>query len=510
MIDLGSLPKCILTRARHHSGAQVVMGELVTHARRIRVAVKSLPGLTDDATRAQFERELKAHITAQHVASGVCRLLGTCEKGGGGGTLCLVMRLYEGNLRIRITAGLEAGEVRRIGHTLSQTLMQLHAAGVIVKDIKPENVLMDEFGQPVLADFGISDVVTRTICIVPTNMEGTFNYMAPELFQRGGYGPQVDVWALACVVVEMCTGVMPWADLQMQQIICAVCVERDAPVVPDHAPAADVLRRCFAFEPANRPTAAELSAALAPEAAELPEVVCGMVVAFASKVQLLTLELASAVAALADAEADRDRAIAERDRVVADAAKKGKSGPCGHSTALEGGMFDDDDDKDDNAESPTKFGFCPSPSAPPAKPAEEKVDVAKGKGLDALFEDEDDMFGEVAKGKVLDALFEDEDDIFGEMSTALKQKKEKVKKDLIKTQDGNVCHIQFFFVPHCHTRARAHPLSQRLRLISRACDCISLLPAHQLHSSFNHLAVVAGIWAGISRRRHFCLDAFFL
>jgi hypothetical protein len=300
---------------------QVVRGELTTHARRIPVAVKLLPGLTDDVTRARFERELKAHITAQHVSSGVCRLIGTCEKDR---TLYLVMKLYSGSLRDRITAGLDVGDPRRIGHALSHTLEQLHAAGVIVKDIKPENVLMDEFGQPVLADFGISDVVTRTTRIMPTSVQGTFNYMAPELFGRGGFGPEVDVWALGGVMVEMCTGAMPWADLQMQQIMFAVCMERHVPEVPDHVPAADVVRRCFAFEAAARPSAAELAAALAPEAVELPEVVEGMTDAFARKVISLTAERDRAVVAQAAADAERTTAInritAERDRARAESA----------------------------------------------------------------------------------------------------------------------------------------------------------------------------------------------
>jgi hypothetical protein len=297
---------------------QVVRGELTTHARRIPVAVKLLPGLTDDVTRARFERELKAHITAQHVSSGVCRLIGTCEKDG---TMYLVMKLYTGSLRDRITAGLDVGEPRRIGHALSRTLQQLHAAGVIVKDVKPENVLMDEFDQPVLADFGISDVVTRTTRIMPTSMQGTFNYMAPESFEETGIGPEVDVWAMGCVIVEMCTGAMPFAGMRMQQITRAVCDRRVVPEVPNHAPAADVVRRCFAFEPAARPSAAELAAALAPEAAELPEVVGGMTDAFARNVASLAAERDRAIAAHAAAVAEHTTAVAqiaaERDRAIA-------------------------------------------------------------------------------------------------------------------------------------------------------------------------------------------------
>ena len=185
------------------------------------------------------------------------------------------MKRYAGSLRDRITAGLEAGQPRRIGHSLFRTLDQLHTAGVIVKDIKPENVLMNEYDQPFLADFGLAVVVTGTLRIQPTSMKGTFNYMAPETFETAGHGAEVDIWAMACVVVEMCTGEMPFAGLQINQITRAVCDHRRVPDVPDHVPAAELIRRCFAFDPTERPSASELADALAPEAAALPEVVGG-------------------------------------------------------------------------------------------------------------------------------------------------------------------------------------------------------------------------------------------
>jgi hypothetical protein len=160
---------------------------------------------------------------------------------------------------------------------------------------------------------------------MPTSVQGTFSYMAPELFESEGHGPEVDVWSLACVVVEMCTGVMPFAGMQMAQIMRAVCDRHVVPDVPDHAPAAAVIRRCFAFEPAARPTVAELAAALAPEAVELPEVVEGLTDAFARKVAALTAERDRAVAAQVAADQERDRAVAaqvaadqERDRVAAE------------------------------------------------------------------------------------------------------------------------------------------------------------------------------------------------
>jgi hypothetical protein len=240
----------------------VVAGILTTHGKRLRVAVKTLQDVSGTEARARFDAELKAHLTAQQGADGVCRLLGTCTKNH---RLCIVMKRYEGSLRDRLAAGpLEPNEVQRIAHGLCRTLVQLHAVGVVVRDIKPENVLFDEHEQPVIADFGISEVVTRTTLIVPSSAKGTFNYMSPDSFEVMGHGPEVDVWAMGCLVVEMSTGVMPFAGLQVQQIVRAVCDRRDIPNVPDNAPAPDVVRRCFEFDRANRPTAARLAAALKP------------------------------------------------------------------------------------------------------------------------------------------------------------------------------------------------------------------------------------------------------
>jgi hypothetical protein len=63
------------------------------------VAVKWLPEMTIAEASVQFEKELRAHITAQQGAEGVCRLLGTCVKLG---RLCLVMKRYRTNLADRI------------------------------------------------------------------------------------------------------------------------------------------------------------------------------------------------------------------------------------------------------------------------------------------------------------------------------------------------------------------------------------------------------------------------
>lgn len=172
----------------------------------------SEPPLTARITSSHWQ----AHLAAQQGADGICRLFGTCELEH---RLCLVMRRYASNLSTRIAEGLEPPAVQTLAHALFRTLGQLHAAGIVVQDIKPPNILLDEFDRPVLADFGISVLVSRTTRVVPTSVKGTFNYMAPEAFNPAGFAVEVDLWSMGCVVVEMVTGKMPWDGLQMQQIM---------------------------------------------------------------------------------------------------------------------------------------------------------------------------------------------------------------------------------------------------------------------------------------------------
>ena len=78
------------------------------------------------------------------------------------------------------------------------------------------------------------------------------------------------MWALGCVIVEMLTGKMPWADMPMQQIMMAVAVQFRVPTVPEGAPAADMLGRCFAKLPRDRPTAEQLAEAFVTAAPPAP------------------------------------------------------------------------------------------------------------------------------------------------------------------------------------------------------------------------------------------------
>ncbi len=94
----------------------------------------------------------------------------------------------------------------------------LHSGGIVYRDLKPENLLMDEFGHICLCDFGlckkIGNGAMNTFC-------GTPDYLAPEILNRNEYDKNVDWWSFGILLLELIAGIVPFcssSNMEMNHI----------------------------------------------------------------------------------------------------------------------------------------------------------------------------------------------------------------------------------------------------------------------------------------------------
>ncbi|GAA3394259.1 serine/threonine-protein kinase [Streptomyces roseoviridis] len=169
--------------------------------------------------------------------------------------------------QVKRSGPLSRAELRRLTAGLAEALRDIHRAGVVHRDLKPSNVLLTDSG-PKVIDFGISRPVDSDLRTETGKLIGSPPFMAPEQFQRPReVGPAADVFALGSVLVHAATGHGPF-DSDSPYIVAYQVVhdEPDLTGVPEEL--APLVARCLAKEPAERPTPAEIMAALLPPSYE--------------------------------------------------------------------------------------------------------------------------------------------------------------------------------------------------------------------------------------------------
>ena len=116
---------------------------------------------------------------------------------------------------------LTLGVVRSYMRQILSGLQYLHTAGIIHRDIKGGNILVDENGVVKLADFGASTKLSQMDKTMEgVGLKGTPYFMAPEvLSENGKYGRKGDIWAVGCTMVQMLTGEPPWKDKNVKSHI---------------------------------------------------------------------------------------------------------------------------------------------------------------------------------------------------------------------------------------------------------------------------------------------------
>lgn len=215
----GALPTGRVLDGRYRLEEQIARGGMATvhRATDLRldrtVAVKVMhDGLAhDDDFVRRFGREARAAARLSH--PGVVSVFDT---GDDDGTLFLVMELVEGRtLRqvVRESAPMPPARALRLVEAVLEALASAHAAGIVHRDVKPENVLVtrDEPERVKVADFGLSRAVSSETQHTATGevLIGTVSYLSPELVVAGRSDARADVYATGVVLFELLTASKP-------------------------------------------------------------------------------------------------------------------------------------------------------------------------------------------------------------------------------------------------------------------------------------------------------------
>jgi serine/threonine-protein kinase len=228
------------------------------------VAVKLLhPHLVPDE-RARQRLAAEGRLLASLTHPGIVQLYDVQVEGD---TPALVMELIEGeslDVRLARDGALAPRAAAAIGSEVAEALAEAHSHGIIHRDVKPSNILLDHEGHAHLADFGIAhslepdaERLTQTGMVV-----GTPAYIAPEQLAGTEVGPRTDLFGLGAVLFEMLTGRPPYQ--AMAPLRLAEAHAAGPPNMPGTDPRlVELTQACLANAPADRPPdAGEVAAML--------------------------------------------------------------------------------------------------------------------------------------------------------------------------------------------------------------------------------------------------------
>ncbi|KAE9620955.1 putative dual-specificity kinase TKL-Pl-4 family [Lupinus albus] len=222
------------------------------------VAIKVLKnGNLNENTQTEFSREVYILSKIQH--KNVIELIGACTKPS---NLYIVTEYMSGGsmydfLHIQ-KAVLTLSSLLKVAIDISEGLYCLHQNGIIHRDLKAANLLMDEKGVVKIADFGVARLLDPTG--IMTAETGTYRWMAPEVIEHKPYSHKADIFSFGIILWELLTRKLPYEHLSPLQAAVGVVHKGLRPEIPrdTHPKLVELLHQCWQQDPSLRPDFSEI------------------------------------------------------------------------------------------------------------------------------------------------------------------------------------------------------------------------------------------------------------
>jgi serine/threonine protein kinase len=173
----------------------------------------------DQVFLRRFEREAGAAARVAHP-----NVVPVLDRGEHEGIPYLAQKFMTGGSledKIKRETRLDLREAVELCTQVADGLDALHAVGLIHRDVKPGNILLDADGRAYITDFGLMKDREASVLTRPGQALGSMDYMAPEQIRGEEVTAQSDVYALGCVMIECLSGQPPFADRQGMRILWA-------------------------------------------------------------------------------------------------------------------------------------------------------------------------------------------------------------------------------------------------------------------------------------------------
>ncbi|MFE7035019.1 protein kinase [Streptomyces sp. NPDC057621] len=218
--------------------------------------------LTDDELATVHERTRREARSAARIAHP--NVVVVHDVVDDDGLPCIVMEHVPGTdlgSVLKDGGAVPPAEAARVGLGMVAALRAAHAAGVLHRDVKPGNVLLDAAGRVVLTDFGIAQATGTSTLTKTGELVGSVDYIAPERMKGGKPGPATDLWALGATLFQSVEGRPPFRKDTAVETAYAIAVD---PLVPMRraGPLEPLIAGLLAKDPQERPSADETERAL--------------------------------------------------------------------------------------------------------------------------------------------------------------------------------------------------------------------------------------------------------